>query len=109
MRVVNGFHYGMDALDEFNTPDHTDWHAPGRIEKRIDRLVLPVIEQLNERDGGKGDGRDKIDLVQIHSGMWDLVSPKVPSLSLGRFRVTDEERREYRRYLVCRMINIISI
>jgi len=74
VRVVNGFHYGMDALDEFNTPDHTDWHAPGRIEKRIDKLVLPAIEQLNERDGGKGDGRDKIDLVQIHSGMWDLVS-----------------------------------
>jgi len=74
MRVLNGFHYGMDQLDEFNTPDHTDWHAPGRIEKRIDRLVLPAIEQLNKRDGGTGNNaRDKIDLVQIHSGMWDLV------------------------------------
>ncbi|GAA6004584.1 hypothetical protein JCM10207_000946 [Rhodosporidiobolus poonsookiae] len=64
MRVVNGFHYGMDALDEFNTPDHTDWHAPGRIENRIDELVVPAIEQLG--------GTDKVDVVQIHSGMWDL-------------------------------------
>ncbi|BGP13814.1 hypothetical protein JCM10213v2_001752 [Rhodosporidiobolus nylandii] len=64
MRVVNGFHYGMDALDEFNTPDHTDWHAPGRIERRIDELVVPAVEQLG--------GTDKIDVVQIHSGMWDL-------------------------------------
>jgi hypothetical protein len=66
MRVFNGFHYGMDELDEFNTPDHNDWHAPGKIEKRIDRLVMPAVEQLG--------GADKIDLVQLHSGMWDLVS-----------------------------------
>lgn len=65
MRVINGFHYGMDALDEFNTPDHTDWHAPGRIENRIDELIVPAIEQLG--------GTDKVDVVQLHSGMWDLV------------------------------------
>ncbi|GAA5848454.1 hypothetical protein JCM8547_004518 [Rhodosporidiobolus lusitaniae] len=64
MRVVNGFHYGMDALDEFNTPDHTDWHAPGRIENRIDELIVPAVEQMG--------GTDKVDVVQIHSGMWDL-------------------------------------
>ncbi|GAA6061836.1 hypothetical protein JCM10212_000753 [Sporobolomyces blumeae] len=64
VRIVNGFHYGMDALDEFNTPDHTDWHAPGKIEDRIDKLVMPAIEQLG--------GPDKVDVVQIHSGMWDL-------------------------------------
>ncbi|GAA5822948.1 hypothetical protein JCM11251_004432 [Rhodosporidiobolus azoricus] len=64
MRVVNGFHYGMDALDEFNTPDHTDWHAPGRIETRIDELIVPAVEQLG--------GTDKVDVVQLHSGMWDL-------------------------------------
>ncbi|EMS25188.1 uncharacterized protein RHTO_02916 [Rhodotorula toruloides NP11] len=64
MRVINGFHYGMDALDEFNTPDHTDWHAPGRIENRIDELIVPAIEQLG--------GTDKVDVVQLHSGMWDL-------------------------------------
>ncbi|GEM09586.1 hypothetical protein Rt10032_c08g3603 [Rhodotorula toruloides] len=64
MRVVNGFHYGMDALDEFNTPDHTDWHAPGRIENRIDELIVPAVEQLG--------GTDKVDVVQLHSGMWDL-------------------------------------
>ncbi|GAA5905084.1 uncharacterized protein JCM6883_004960 [Sporobolomyces salmoneus] len=64
MRVINGFHYGMDELDEFNTPDHTDWHAPGKIEKRIDQLVMKAVEQLG--------GPDKIDLVQLHSGMWDL-------------------------------------
>ena len=66
MRVFNGFHYGMDELDEFNNPDHNDWHAPGKIEKRIDRLVMNAVEQLG--------GADKIDLVQLHSGMWDLVS-----------------------------------
>ncbi|GAA6016916.1 hypothetical protein JCM11491_006912 [Sporobolomyces phaffii] len=64
MRIMNGFHYGMDELDEFNTPDHTDWHAPGKIEKRIDKLVMSAVEQLG--------GPDKIDLVQLHSGMWDL-------------------------------------
>ncbi|KAK4058792.1 hypothetical protein OIO90_000238 [Microbotryomycetes sp. JL221] len=64
MRVVNGFHYGMDALDEFNTPDHNDWHAPGRIEQRIEQLVVPFLEQLG--------GTDKVDVVQLHSGMWDL-------------------------------------
>lgn len=66
MRVMNGFHYGMDELDEFNNPDHNDWHAPGKIEKRIDKLVMRAVEQLG--------GPDKIDLVQLHSGMWDLVS-----------------------------------
>lgn len=65
MRVINGFHYGMDALDEFNSPDHNDWHAPGRIERRIDELFVPAIRQLG--------GTDKIDVVQLHSGMWDLV------------------------------------
>ncbi|GAA5837631.1 hypothetical protein JCM9279_006812 [Rhodotorula babjevae] len=64
LRVINGFHYGMDALDEFNTPDHGDWHAPGKVETRIDQLFLPAIEQLG--------GVDKIDVVQLHSGMWDL-------------------------------------
>ncbi|SCV67021.1 BQ2448_5667 [Microbotryum intermedium] len=64
MRVVNGFHYGMDALDEFNTPDHTDWHKPGRVEDRLKKLIVPFIEQL--------EGLDKIDVVQLHSGMWDL-------------------------------------
>ncbi|KAM0792366.1 hypothetical protein ACM66B_005046 [Microbotryomycetes sp. NB124-2] len=64
VRVVNGFHYGMDALDEFNTPDHNDWHAPGRIEQRIEQLVVPFLEQLG--------GTDKVDVVQLHSGMWDL-------------------------------------
>ncbi|GAA5896420.1 hypothetical protein JCM8208_001870 [Rhodotorula glutinis] len=64
LRVINGFHYGMDALDEFNTPDHNDWHAPGKVETRIDQLFLPAIEQLG--------GVDKIDVVQLHSGMWDL-------------------------------------
>ncbi|KDE06702.1 hypothetical protein MVLG_03048 [Microbotryum lychnidis-dioicae p1A1 Lamole] len=64
MRVVNGFHYGMDALDEFNTPDHTDWHKPGRVEDRLEKLIVPFIEQLG--------GLDKIDVVQLHSGMWDL-------------------------------------
>ncbi|GAA5941078.1 uncharacterized protein JCM15063_000641 [Sporobolomyces koalae] len=64
MRVINGFHYGMDDLDEFNTPDHNDWHPPGKIERRIDQLVMPAVEQLG--------GADKIDVVQLHSGMWDL-------------------------------------
>lgn len=76
MRVVNGFHYGMDALDEFNTPDHGDWHAPGRIENRIDELIVPAMEQLG--------GTDKIDVVQLHSGMWDLVRLPSPSFSLSR-------------------------
>lgn len=66
MRIINGFHYGMDALDEFNSPDHSDWHAPGRVERRIDELFVPAIRQLG--------GPDKIDVVQLHSGMWDLVS-----------------------------------
>jgi hypothetical protein len=80
MRIMNGFHYGMDELDEFNTPDHTDWHAPGKIEKRIDKLVMPAVEQLG--------GPDKIDLVQLHSGMWDLVSSKpfIPSFSSLRIK-----------------------
>ncbi|POY74320.1 hypothetical protein BMF94_2514 [Rhodotorula taiwanensis] len=64
LRVINGFHYGMDALDEFNSPDHNDWHAPGRIERRIDELFVPAIKQLG--------GTDKVDVVQLHSGMWDL-------------------------------------
>lgn len=66
MRIVNGFHYGMDALDEFNSMEHSDWHAPGRVERRIKELVIPFLKQLG--------GVDKVDLVQIHSGMWDLVS-----------------------------------
>lgn len=66
MRVINGFHYGMDALDEFNTPDHGDWHKPGRVEQRIEELVVPLLEQMG--------GVDKVDVVQLHSGMWDLVS-----------------------------------
>ncbi|KAM0754165.1 hypothetical protein T439DRAFT_298654 [Meredithblackwellia eburnea MCA 4105] len=64
LRVVNGFHYGMDALDEFDTPDHLDWHKPGRIENRINDLVVPFVEQIG--------GPKKIDLVLLHSGMWDL-------------------------------------
>lgn len=71
LRVINGFHYGMDALDEFNTPGHSDWHAPGRAEVRIDKLFVPMIEQLG--------GPDKVDLVIFHSGMWDLVSG-IPTL-----------------------------
>ncbi len=66
LRVINGFHYGMDALDEFNTPGHSDWHAPGRVEVRIDKLFIPMIDQLG--------GPDKVDLIIFHSGMWDLVS-----------------------------------
>lgn len=66
MRVVNGFHYGMDALDEFDTPDHGDWHKPGRIEVRIDELVLPMLDQMG--------GVDAVDLILLHSGMWDIVS-----------------------------------
>lgn len=65
MRVVNGFHYGMDALDEFNTPAHGDWHAPGRIERRIDELFVPMMEQMG--------GVNAVDLIVLHSGMWDLV------------------------------------
>lgn len=65
MRVVNGFHYGMDALDEFDTPDHADWHKPGRVEVRIEELVVPMLEQMG--------GPDSVDVVQLHSGMWDLV------------------------------------
>ncbi|KAI5475392.1 hypothetical protein MNV49_001460 [Pseudohyphozyma bogoriensis] len=64
MRVVNGFHYGMDALDEFDTPDHNDWHKPGRIEVRIDELVVPMLKQMG--------ARDNVDLIMLHSGMWDL-------------------------------------
>lgn len=64
MRVINGFHYGMDALDEFNTPEHGDWHAPGRIETRIDELFVPMMEQMG--------GTNAVDLVVLHSGMWDL-------------------------------------
>lgn len=73
MRVVNGFQYGMDALDEFDTPDHLDWHKPGRIENRIDELFVPFLEQMG--------GTDAVDLVVLHSGMWDLVRPfLLPSL-----------------------------
>lgn len=52
-------------LQEFNSPGHSDWHAPGRIEDRIDELVVPMLEQM----GGTG----AVDLVQLHSGMWDVV------------------------------------
>jgi len=76
LRVINGFHYGMDALDEFNTPGHSDWHAPGRVEVRIDKLFVPMIDQLG--------GADKVDLIIFHSGMWDLVSPKRAPLSHPR-------------------------
>lgn len=65
MRVVNGFQYGMDALDEFDTPDHLDWHKPGRIETRIDELFVPLLDQMG--------GTDSVDLIILHSGMWDLV------------------------------------
>jgi hypothetical protein len=65
VRIVNGFHYGMDALDEFDTPDHLDWHRPGKVEERIEKLVMPLVKQIG--------GPDEVDLVQIHSGMWDLV------------------------------------
>jgi hypothetical protein len=71
MRIVNGFHYGMDALDEFDTPDHADWHKPGRVEVRIEELVVPMLEQMG--------GTDSVDVVQLHSGMWDLVSLVFPS------------------------------
>lgn len=64
LRVVNGFHYGLDELDEFNTPDRTDWHGPGKIESRIDRLFIPFLEQIG--------GTDNVDLIQLQSGMWDL-------------------------------------
>lgn len=74
MRVVNGFHYGMDALDEFDTPDHLDWHKPGKIDTRIDELVVPMLEQMG--------GTDKVDLVILHSGMWDLVC-LLPKCSLA--------------------------
>ncbi|KAK4700615.1 hypothetical protein P7C70_g5630, partial [Phenoliferia sp. Uapishka_3] len=65
LRVINGFHYGMDALDEFDTPDHPDWHKPGRLENRIDELFVPMLEQMG--------GIEKVDLILLHSGMWDLV------------------------------------
>lgn len=71
MRIVNGFHYGMDALDEFDTPDHADWHKPGRVEVRIEELMVPMLEQMG--------GPDSVDVVQLHSGMWDLVSINLPS------------------------------
>ncbi|SCZ95902.1 BZ3500_MvSof-1268-A1-R1_Chr8-1g09872 [Microbotryum saponariae] len=74
MRVVNGFHYGMDALDEFNTPDHTDWHKPGRVEDRLEKLIVPFIEQLG--------GLDKIDValfgMQDDKTKWSLTVPLTP-------------------------------
>lgn len=65
MRIVNAFHYGMDDLEEFNTPSHPDWHAPGGAEERLEQLVIPLIEQMG--------GSEAVDLVMLHSGMWDLV------------------------------------
>jgi hypothetical protein len=67
MRVVNGFHYGMDDIDEFKSPEHGDWHRPGKFEDRLHELFLPMVEQLG--------GVDAIDVVQIQSGMWDVVRP----------------------------------
>lgn len=50
---------------EFNTDDRTDWHAPGRFEDRVEQLFTPLIEQMG--------GPDSVDLILLHSGMWDLV------------------------------------
>lgn len=65
MRVVNGFHYGMDDEDEYNTAAHADWHKPGLFEDRITQLILPMVQQLG--------GVESIDVVSLHSGMWDVV------------------------------------
>lgn len=63
--MVNGFHYGMDDDERFNSKGHPDWHLPGRFEDRIDQLVLPFVK-------GKNGLQRKIDLVVWSSGVWDV-------------------------------------
>lgn len=55
LRIVNGFHYGLDDVDEFSYA--ADWHGPGRAEHRVTELFEPFARHLG-----------KIDLIQLHSG-----------------------------------------
>lgn len=60
--ALNGFHYGMDTADRFNSSFHPDWHAPGRFEDRLEQLFVPYLAAR---------GRTP-DVVVFSSGIWDL-------------------------------------
>ncbi|GAA97175.1 uncharacterized protein L969DRAFT_84401 [Mixia osmundae IAM 14324] len=60
-QMFNSFHYGMDDTDEHS--GQADWHAPGKVEDRLDQLFGPMIDMATNNHGP--------DLILFHSGMWD--------------------------------------
>ncbi|MBW0512583.1 hypothetical protein O181_052298 [Austropuccinia psidii MF-1] len=62
---LNGFHYGMDDQNLFNSSQHPDWRPPGKFEDRIDKLIKPYLNQAFVRPRSP-------DLVIWSSGFWDL-------------------------------------
>lgn len=50
----------QDDKDDFSAA--VDWHAPGKVEDRIDQLYLPFTQRMNRQP----------DFIQLQSGLWDL-------------------------------------
>ncbi|SCZ97355.1 BZ3500_MvSof-1268-A1-R1_Chr4-2g07159 [Microbotryum saponariae] len=60
LTLTNGFFYGVD--DEDNFKQQPDWHAPGKAEDRIDKLLKVHTAQLPQEPS----------FISLHSGLWDL-------------------------------------
>ncbi|PLW12892.1 hypothetical protein PCANC_22516 [Puccinia coronata f. sp. avenae] len=63
-KLINGFFYGLDDIDEFSVQG--DWHAPGLAENRVRELYEPMTRAYGSEDG-EGPG-----MIMLQSGLWDL-------------------------------------
>lgn len=63
-RVVNGFFYGLDDINEFSV--QADWHAPGLAEQRIEELFQPMVDQF------AAEAKEGPAFISLQSGLWDL-------------------------------------
>ncbi|KAG0142655.1 hypothetical protein CROQUDRAFT_681373 [Cronartium quercuum f. sp. fusiforme G11] len=63
-RLVNGFFYGLDDINDFAV--QVDWHAPGLAEQRIEELFKPMMDQFEL------ETKEPPAFISIQSGLWDL-------------------------------------
>lgn len=63
-RIINGFFYGLDDIDEFSVQG--DWHAPGLAESRVKELYEPMTKEFGMEDG------EEPAFISLQSGLWDL-------------------------------------
>ncbi|KNE98787.1 hypothetical protein PSTG_07975 [Puccinia striiformis f. sp. tritici PST-78] len=63
-KLINGFFYGLDDIDEFSV--QSDWHPPGLAESRVRELYAPMMKKYGEEDGAGPS------FIMLQSGLWDL-------------------------------------